>query len=129
VIFARLRETLRLTRAKLSDGLGRLFGIERRLDDGFLAELEAVLYSADLGPTGSAVIETLRAEYRDRALQTTADVRARLRALLRAKLGEAEPELRRAERGPTVVLVVGVNGSGKTTSVAKLAPAAGEPVD
>jgi fused signal recognition particle receptor len=121
VIFARLRETLRNTRAKLADGLGRLFGVARELDDAFLAELEAVLYSGDLGSTGREVLDALRGEYRERKLRTTDDVRARLRALLRARLGEGDPELRRAASGPTVVLVVGVNGSGKTTSVAKLA--------
>jgi fused signal recognition particle receptor len=121
VIFARLRETLRNTRAKLADGLGRLFGVSRELDDKFLADLEAVLYSGDLGSTGLAALETLRAEYRERKLKTTGDVHVRLRALLRAKLGAGEPELRFAASGPTVVLVVGVNGSGKTTSVAKLA--------
>jgi fused signal recognition particle receptor len=121
VIFARLRDTLRNTRAKLSDGLKSLFGIERKLDDAFLSELEAVLYSADLGPTGLAVLEALRGEYRERKLKTTDDVRVRLRELLRRKLGDPPAELARAAAGPTVVLVVGVNGSGKTTSVAKLA--------
>jgi fused signal recognition particle receptor len=121
VIFARLRETLRNTRAKLADGLGRLFGVARELDDGFLAELEAVLYSGDLGATGQAALETLRGEYRERKLKTTADVRTRLRQLLRAKLGEPAADLELPASGPAVVLVVGVNGSGKTTSVAKLA--------
>jgi len=121
VIFGRLRETLRNTRAKLADGLGRLFGVARELDDAFLAELEAVLYSGDLGPTGHAVLETLRGEYRERKLKTTADVRARLRELLKSKLGEPAAELKRPASGPAVILVVGVNGSGKTTSVAKLA--------
>ena len=121
MIFGRLRETLRNTRAKLADGLGRLFGVARELDDAFLAELEAVLYSGDLGPTGHAALETLRGEYRERKLKTTADVRARLRELLKAKLGEPPSGLKRPASGPAVILVVGVNGSGKTTSVAKLA--------
>ena len=121
MIFARLRETLRKTREKLAGGLSKLFGLKRELDDAFLAELEAVLFAGDLGPAGLAAIEQLRAEYRERKLKTTDEVRTRLRALLRARLGAAEPELRRAAGGPTVVLVVGVNGSGKTTSVAKLA--------
>ena len=121
MIFGRLRDSLRNTRAKLADGLGRLFGVARELDDAFLAELEAVLYSGDLGPTGHAALETLRGEYRERKLKTTADVRARLRELLKAKLGEPAAELKRPASGPSVLLVVGVNGSGKTTSVAKLA--------
>lgn len=121
MIFGRLRESLRNTRAKLADGLGRLFGIARELDDAFLAELEAVLYSGDLGPTGHDVLDVLRREYRERRLRTTSDVRARLRELLKAKLGEPPADLKRPASGPAVVLIVGVNGSGKTTSVAKLA--------
>ncbi|MBM4014587.1 MAG: signal recognition particle-docking protein FtsY [Planctomycetes bacterium] len=121
MIFARLRESLRNTREKLAGGLSRLFGLKRELDDAFLAELEAVLFAGDLGPAGRATIEQLRAEYRERKLKSSDDVRARLRALLRARLGATVPDLRRAASGPTVVLVVGVNGSGKTTSVAKLA--------
>jgi fused signal recognition particle receptor len=121
MIFARLRDSLRRTREKLAGGLSRLFGLKREIDDAFLAELESVLFSGDLGTAGLAVIEQLRGEYRERKLKTTEDVRARLRELLRSRLGTPESELRRATSGPTVVLVVGVNGSGKTTSVAKLA--------
>jgi fused signal recognition particle receptor len=121
MIFARLRDTLKKTREKLAGGLSRLFGVQRELDDAFLAELQAVLFAGDLGTTGLDVLNALRADYRERRLKTTDDVRARLRALLRQKLGEPRPELAFAQSGPTVVLVVGVNGSGKTTSVAKLA--------
>ena len=121
MIFARLRDSLRKTREKLAGGLSKLFGLKRELSDEFLSELEAVLFAGDLGSTGLKAIEQLRAEYRERTLKTTDDVRTRLRALLREKLGAPEPELRRAASGPTVVLIVGVNGSGKTTSVAKLA--------
>jgi fused signal recognition particle receptor len=121
MIFARLRDSLKKTRDKLVGGLSGLFGIQRELNDEFLRELESVLYSADLGTTGLDVLNALRADYRDRKLATTDDVRVRLRELLRQKLGDPKPELVRAASGPTVVLIVGVNGSGKTTSVAKLA--------
>ncbi len=121
MIFARLRDSLKKTRERLAGGLSRLFGLQRELDDAFLAELEAVLHSGDLGTTGLDVLNALRADYRERRLKTTDDVRVRLRALLREKLGAPRSELALAPGGPTVVLVVGVNGSGKTTSVAKLA--------
>ena len=121
MIFARLRESLRRTREKLAGGFSKLFGLKRELDDAFLAELEALLFAGDLGPAALDVIAKLRAEYRERLLKSTGDVRTRLRALLREKLGAPDSELARAASGPTVVLVVGVNGSGKTTSVAKLA--------
>ena len=120
MIFDRLRRGLKKTREKLA-GLGRLFGLRRELDDQFLAELEEVLFGADLGKTGLTVIQTLRQEYKERKLKTTDDVRDRLSVLLRERLGKIDGELRRAESGPTVVLFVGVNGSGKTTSIAKFA--------
>ncbi len=121
MIFARLREGLRKTREKLAGGLSKLFGLKRELSDAFLTELEAVLFAGDLGTTALDVLTVLRTEYRERQLKTTDEVRDRLRALLRQKLGDAKPGLATAASGPTVVLIVGVNGSGKTTSVAKLA--------
>ena len=120
-IFQKLRRGLQKTRDKLAGGLGRLFGMKRELDDQFLSELEEVLYGSDLGTTGLDVLKTLREEYKERQLKTTDEVRTRLRELLAQALGEAPAGLCRAESGPTVVLFVGVNGSGKTTSIAKLA--------
>jgi fused signal recognition particle receptor len=121
VIFARLRDSLRKTREQISGGLSKLFGVERDLDESFLNELESVLYAGDLGKTGLDVLGQLRTEYGEHKLLTTDRVRERLRQLLRQKLGDPDPRLALAASGPTVVLVVGVNGSGKTTSVAKLA--------
>ena len=120
MIFARLKRGLQHTREKLA-GLGRLFGLRRELDDAFLMELEEVLYSADLGKTGLAALGTLREEYRAHKLKTTDGVRDRLRELLRASIGEVDSSVKRAGSGPTVVIFVGVNGSGKTTSVARFA--------
>ena len=121
MIFARLRRGLQKTREKLAGGLGRLFGRERELDEAFLMELEEVLYSADLGTTGLRILEQLRKEFRERELKTTDEVRDRLRGLLRDRIGDVEPTLKRAASGPTVVMFIGVNGSGKTTSIAKFA--------
>ena len=87
MIFRKLRESLRKTREKLPRGLGKLFGVSRELDDAFMAELEEVLYGADLGPTGLAILKALRAEYKERELKTTDGVRVRLREMLRERLG------------------------------------------
>ena len=121
MILARLRDTLRKTRDKLAGGLDALLVIERDLDDDFLRELESALYAGDLGSTGHEILGAMRAEYQERKLRRTSEVRAKLRALLRAKLGDVPKGLAFAASGPTVVLIVGVNGSGKTTSAAKLA--------
>ncbi|MEZ0395209.1 MAG: signal recognition particle-docking protein FtsY [Anaerolineales bacterium] len=82
-------------------------------------ELEALLIQADLGlETTAEVLEALRVGVRSRGLRRAAELRALLEAELRARL-DAPPALELAAR-PTVILLVGVNGSGKTTTVAKL---------
>ncbi|MBI5851498.1 MAG: signal recognition particle-docking protein FtsY [Planctomycetes bacterium] len=121
MVFGKLFAGLEKTRKKLAAGLARLFGGGRKLDEAFLDELEEVLYGADLGPTGSKIVEELKHAWQRRELEETAQVPAFLRERLLARLRDAEAGLARAASGPTVILVVGVNGSGKTTSIAKLA--------
>jgi len=82
-------------------------------------ELEALLIQADLGiETAQTVIASLRRVARDAGLTRTADLRAALKADLRARL--APPPVLSLAARPTVILMVGVNGSGKTTTTAKL---------
>lgn len=82
-------------------------------------ELEALLIQADLGlETTAEVIDSLRVGVRTRGLRRAAELRALLEAELRARL-DAPPALELTAR-PTVILLVGVNGSGKTTTAAKL---------
>ncbi|MBM4061856.1 MAG: signal recognition particle-docking protein FtsY, partial [Planctomycetes bacterium] len=76
---------------------------------------------SDLGPVGTRVVDELKLAYRNKEVKDAAEVPAFLRARLLAMLAGTEAPLARAAAGPTVVLVVGVNGSGKTTSIAKLA--------
>ncbi|MCA8954662.1 MAG: signal recognition particle-docking protein FtsY [Planctomycetes bacterium] len=120
-MLSKLFRGLRKTREKLAAGLSRLFSKGRKLDDEFLDELEEVLYTADLGPTGSAVVEELKDAYRRRVVQDADQVPAFLRDRLLARLEGCGGVLREAERKPRVIVVVGVNGAGKTTSIAKLA--------
>jgi fused signal recognition particle receptor len=84
-----------------------------------LGEIEALLYAADLGPLATELIAELSRRHKRGELGGEADVRAALRASLLAGLGPAAGEYAFPAR-PTVILVVGVNGSGKTTSIAKL---------
>lgn len=121
MVLGKLFAGLKKTRDKLTQGLSRLFGVGRKLDEEFLEELEEVLYTADLGPTGSEIVEHLKEAYRKKEIAETADVPAFLRRELLERLEGSEGTLARAATGPTVILVVGVNGSGKTTSIAKLA--------
>ena len=119
-LFDRLKSRLTKTREALSDNLSALFRGGRAMDDGLLDELEEVLYTSDLGPLASELVDDLKRRHKRGELKGEDDVRTSLRQFLLARLGQAEGELTLVAK-PTVMLVVGVNGSGKTTSIAKLA--------
>jgi fused signal recognition particle receptor len=114
-----LRAALSKTRGGLMDGLRRLLG--GGLDEDIIDSLEEILLRADIGvATTQKLLAGLKQAYRGGALKDEAQVVAFLKAELTQKLGGEPARLREAPKPPTVVLVAGVNGSGKTTSVAKL---------
>jgi fused signal recognition particle receptor len=99
-----------------------LFKREGRLvDDEFLGELFAVLIKTDMGvQTANALVDRVRRDFRGRVVFLD-DVIAAIKPELKSLLAQPAEPLRMAETGPTVIMVCGVNGSGKTTSIAKLA--------
>jgi fused signal recognition particle receptor len=119
-LLERFQKSLVRTRSALSDGLSTLFRGGRPLDAALLGELEALLFAADLGPLALELVQELQRLHRRGEIQGEVDVRAALRAALLERLARPPDELVPRER-PTVILIVGVNGSGKTTSIAKLA--------
>jgi fused signal recognition particle receptor len=116
---APLRERLRLTSEALVGRLGRVLGT-RAVDRAALEDLEALLLGADLGVrTAEALLETVR---REAGGADAEQVRAVLRRAILARLERVQPQAGGASSGkPHVVLVLGVNGSGKTTTIGKLA--------
>lgn len=120
MVFGKLLSALKKTRDVLTAGLSRLFS-GRKLDEAFLEDLEEVLYNSDLGPVGTRIVEDLKQAYKKREVKDIAEVPPFLRRKLIAMLQGCEAPLVRAAQAPTVILVVGVNGAGKTTSIAKLA--------
>ncbi len=121
MVLGRLLKGLAKTREKISGGLSRIFSLKRNLDEETLDELEELLYEADLGPTGTEIVEQIKQAWKKKEIAGTQDVKPYLKKLLLSRLEGCEGSLKRAENGPTVILVAGVNGSGKTTSIAKLA--------
>jgi fused signal recognition particle receptor len=119
-LFDRLKDRLQKTRAALSDGLSGLFRGGRPIDAALLAELEELLYTSDLGPLAAEITTELARLHKRGEVKGEEDVRAALRRILLDRVRQEEGEIRFVEK-PTVILVVGVNGSGKTTSIAKLA--------
>ena len=119
-LLSRLREGLAKTRANLTEQLHRLFG--RGLDDATLEEVEELLYGADVGPNLAAkVVTDLRAAVRSGRLAPGQQPLAFLEEDLVRQLSATDPSLHLPAEAPAVILIAGVNGSGKTTSIAKLA--------
>ena len=121
-LFDRLKKRLTRTRSAISDGISSLFRGGREMDQALLDELEELLYTSDLGPLAHDLVEELTRLHKRGELKGEDDVRDALRGRLLEKLGE-QPELPELSRDgePFVLLVVGVNGSGKTTTIGKLA--------
>lgn len=117
---ARLKGGLNRTRQAFVGGLRSML-LGRTLDEQLIRELEAKLIGGDVGvKTTARLIEKVREGHKDGSLKKGEDVLELLRTDLKAMWPEADRSLRRAETGPTVILVTGINGAGKTTSIAKL---------
>ena len=122
MLFSRLKEKLIKTRQRLGAGVRRLFGAGRKFDEELIGEIEETLIGADVGVAAvTEIINDLRARYREGELVDGEAVMEYLRRDMKALLGSGRGELARAAEPPTVVMVTGVNGVGKTTSIAKLA--------
>ena len=118
----RVKQGLTRSRQLLDDGLNTLLATGRPVDDALLEELEEMLVAADVGAaTASIFVDRVRTEAWEGRVMTAADVRNLLRSFLEERLGPAAPLDVSAQ--PTVILMLGVNGSGKTTSCGKLAAA------
>ena len=118
-LFGKIKQGLAKTRDVFS-GVASLFRLRGRVDRDFLSKLEEKLYLADVGTAAtSEIVEQVRQSFLDKEI--TGDVEVFVKQKLREQLTAEGNELRYAARGPTVIIVAGVNGSGKTTSIAKLA--------
>lgn len=120
--FDKLKSALRKTAEVLNTDVRTLFVPGRQIDDAFLDEVLTKLIQADLGVSRA---EKVVAEIRDRWRLGKIKNAEQAGAVVREEMAHGWPpaadrELRRAASGPTVVLVCGVNGAGKTTSIAKL---------
>ncbi|MBI3041431.1 MAG: signal recognition particle-docking protein FtsY [Betaproteobacteria bacterium] len=120
--FARLRDGLAKTRTQLGGRLAGLFGASRALDESFYEELEAALITADVGVAASAhLLGELRRRARQEGISDPARLKVALEAALRELLEPIAVPLEVESHRPFVIMLAGVNGSGKTTSIGKLA--------
>ena len=120
----KFKQGLQKTKEVFTAPLKKIFSVFRNLDEQTLDEIEEALITADFGVEASGkIMEALRAAYKKGEIKTTDQVLPWLKADLKRRLTEKGNDLLWAPSGPTVVLVCGVNGVGKTTSIAKLAQA------
>ena len=117
--FDKIKEGLTKTRAKFTDTLNEVFSSAGSVDDDFYDELEEILILADLGmDTVTRVMEKLRPK-NVRIGLTTDEVKSDLKNILTEMLNVGETELN-LSTNPSVILVIGVNGVGKTTTIGKI---------
>ncbi len=121
--FQRLKDGLKKTHEQFVGRLAQALQPGRRLDEALLSELEEILITADVGPDATGeLIGALRARAAARGVHDSSEVLGLLKELLKERLRRAEGALNlRTDGAPTVFLIIGVNGSGKTTTIAKLA--------
>ena len=119
--FERLKDGLQKTRKNFTERIEVLVGMSAEIDDDFLDELEMILLSADVGAkTTEKLIGAVRQAARKKEINGTEDVVPFLKKYLVDMLTD-EGQRTRLSGSPTVILVVGVNGVGKTTTIGKLA--------
>ena len=120
MVFPKVQQGLKRTRNKIGHLL-RSLSSDTSLEDT-IDNLEELLFTADVGPLASELLEKAEAQLKSGALASAADIpqwlREELSQVLLGPSGKPLPKLNL--NGPTVVLVAGVNGAGKTTSIAKL---------
>ncbi len=117
--FEKLKAGLSKTKSAV---MGKIDGVLKsfvRVDEDLLDELEEILYCSDMGAeTTEKVIDSLRERIKDGRLKEPSEVKGALKEILRSMVGD--PEELDLSTAPSVILVIGVNGVGKTTTIGKI---------
>ena len=118
--FGRLMEGLAKTRNSMNESFSRLFSLSQ-IDDDFYDELEETLIMADLGlDTTETILEDLKKKVKENHLKTPAESKELIMNIIRSQM-DVDDTAYDFEEQKTVLLIIGVNGVGKTTSIGKLA--------
>ena len=119
--FDKLKQGLGKTKSSIDEKINNVFSAFRKVDEELLEELEEVLVMSDIGmETSVKIIDELRIKIKREKIEDENDVKKALKEIMREILEITEPKLN-LETKPSVILVVGVNGVGKTTSIGKIA--------
>ena len=121
---AKLRQGLASTRARLSAQFVGIFGAGRKIDEALFEEMETILLSCDVGTDATAhLLDATRTRARVQGLKDADQIQDVLKQALLELLTPLEQPLDTSRARPFVILIAGVNGAGKTTSIGKLARA------
>ena len=119
--FEKLKQGLGKTKTSFDEKINNVFSTFRKVDEDFLEELEEILIMSDIGmDTSVKIVDKLRSTIKKENLKDEEDVKKALRKEMQNVLDEVDNKLN-LETKPAVILVVGVNGVGKTTSIGKIA--------
>jgi len=119
---AKLKQGLAATRARLASQLAGVFGAGRKIDEALFEELESVLLSCDVGVEATThLLAATRSRARSLGLTEASQIGEVLKQVLLELLKPLEQPLETNRAKPFVILIAGVNGAGKTTSIGKLA--------
>ncbi|SFR01144.1 signal recognition particle-docking protein FtsY [Desulfoscipio geothermicus] len=120
--FGKLKESLIKTRKNFVEKIDQIVTGRKAIDEDLYEELEEALIQADVGIDAAVeMVENLRSEVKKRHISDAEELRALLKEQIQAILGEETPSLNVDADKPAVIMVVGVNGVGKTTTIGKLA--------
>jgi fused signal recognition particle receptor len=121
-LFDRMRQAVSRTRESFTARISDIAALTRTVDESALEELESALLSSDIGvPTTTAILDALRDRARHQAIQGGAELRDLLKEQMIAILRAPQGAIAAPQAPPKVTFLVGVNGTGKTTSSGKLA--------
>ena len=119
--FDKLKTGLSKTKNNIDEKMNGVFSTFRKVDEDLLEELEEVLIMSDIGvDTSTAMIGRLRKTIKLENIKETEEVKIALKKIMKETLEEQSSELHLSTK-PSVILVIGVNGVGKTTSIGKIA--------
>jgi fused signal recognition particle receptor len=120
--FDRMKQAVTRTRESLSSRLEGVMALTRTVDEAALEDLESALLTSDLGlPTTTAILDQLRDRARRQDIDGGTELRTLLKAQIRAILEAPQKPIVEPATPPKVIFLVGVNGTGKTTTGGKLA--------
>ena len=118
--FNKIKEGLKKTRASIADSVNSIINSFTKIDEEFFEELEEILIMADIGfSTSTQICDELRKKIKETGETDPQNIKIMLKEIISAMLGDDTPL--NLDTKPSLILVIGVNGVGKTTSIGKIA--------